>query len=218
MFDKNPCPEPKPHRQTAESTTSFPTSAACKARFFFGHIWTITHYAFHMTYISMGFTSPACMKRTLFFLLSYNKNVCYWMLKCVQHVADICGVLLSHFTCTTKWAISPSKINPALFWNTSYFRNAGAKQHTSANTEHIKGFKEVLFHCVLLRCVSNNTYVRISFHLSIPGGFSQLFWGFFGGICVCFVLLSLILFQQNLKLSLRMQAILSGRQFHDSTM
>lgn len=62
MHDKNPCPEPKPHRQRAEFTTGFPISAARIARFFFGFIWTIIHYAFHMTYISMGFISPAFMK------------------------------------------------------------------------------------------------------------------------------------------------------------
>lgn len=62
MHDKNLCPEPKPHRQRAEFTTGFPISAARIARFFFGFIWTIIHYAFHMTYISMGFISPAFMK------------------------------------------------------------------------------------------------------------------------------------------------------------
>jgi len=139
MHDKNPCPEPKPHRQRAEFTTSFPISAARKARFFFGFIWTIIHYAFHMTYISMGFISPAFMKWTLFLycMLSYNKNLCYWLLKCVQHVADICGVLPLHLTHTTKWAIPPSKSNPASLQITPYFINTGGKQHTSANTEHI---------------------------------------------------------------------------------
>lgn len=171
MHDKNPCPEPKPHRQRAEFTTSFPISAARKARFFFGCIWTIIRYAFHMTYISMGFTSPAFMKRTLFFLLSYNK-VCYWILRCVQHVADICGVLLLHLTHTTKWAISPSKINPAPLQNTSYFRNTGAKQHTSANTEHIKSFKEVLFPSILLRRVMEQHICMNQFSLGLFQEFS----------------------------------------------
>lgn len=183
MHDKNPCPEPKPHRQRAEFTTSFPISAARKARFFFGCIWTIIHYAFHMTYISMGFTSPAFMKWTLFFLLSYNKNVCYWILKRVQHVADICGVLPLHLTCTTKWSISPSKINPAPLQNTSYFRNAGAKQHTSTNTEHIKSFKEVLFHCVLLRRVMKQHIRRNQVSLGLFQDFSVRWALFFLVFC-----------------------------------
>lgn len=154
MHDKNPCPEPKPHRQRAEFTTSFPISAARKACFFFGCIWTIIHYAFHMTYSSTGFTSPAFMKWTLFFLLSYNKNICYWILKCVWHVANICGVLPLHLTCTTKWAISPSKINPAPPSKYVLFQTySDAKQLASANTKQIKSFKEVLVHSILLRHV-----------------------------------------------------------------
>jgi len=112
MHDKNACPEPKPHRQRAECTTNFPISAAYQARFFFGCILTIIYYAFHKTYISMGLTSPAFMKRTLFFLLSYSKNACYWAFKCVQHVADICSVLPLHLTHTTKWANSTFQNQP----------------------------------------------------------------------------------------------------------
>lgn len=183
MHDKNPCPEPNPHRQRAEFTTSFPISSARKARFFFGCIWTIIHYALHMTYISMGFTSPAFMKWTLFFLLSYNKNACYRVLKCVQHVADICGVLPLHLTRTTKWAISPSKINPAPLQNTSYFRNAGAKQHTSANAEHIKSFKEVLFHCILLRHIMERHICRNQLSLGLLQEFSASWALFFLLFC-----------------------------------
>lgn len=209
MHDKNPCLEPKLHRQKAEFTASFAISVARKARFFFGCIWTIIHYAFHMTYISMGFTSPAFMKRTLFFLLSYNK-VCYWILKRVQHVADICGVLPLHLTHTTKWAISPSKINPAPLQNTSYFRNTGAKQHTSANTEHIKSFKEVLFPCILLRRVMEQHICMNQFSLGLFQEFS-VSWDLF------FLLFSLILFHQNSKLFLKVQVTVSGRQFHGSS-
>lgn len=185
MHDKNPCSEPKPHRQRAEFTTSLPISVARKARFFFGCIWTIIHYAFHMTYVSMGFTSPGFMKWTLFFLLSY-KNICYWVLKCVQHVADICSVLPLHLTHTTKWAISPSKINPAPLQNAFYFRNTGAKQYTSANTEHIKSFKEVLFHCILLRYVMEQHICRNQFSLGLVQEFSVSWALFFLLFCFFF--------------------------------
>ena len=105
----------------------------------------------------------------------------------------------------------PSKINPAPLQNTSYFRNAGTKQHTSANTEHIKSFKGVMFHCTFLRHVMEQHMCRNPFSLGLFQQFSVSWPLFF-----LLVFFSLILFHQNLKLFLRIQVTVSGRLFHGS--